>query len=120
MSYWDIDKIKYIGNQDLTSGSSFHYYNPEEVIAGKKMKDWLRFSVAYWHTFDQRLIDPFGDGTAIRPYDKYIDPMDNALAKVEAAFEFYDKLGVNYFCFHDRDLAPEGTPCARPMLTWIK
>lgn len=109
MSYWDIDKIKYIGNQDLTSGSSFHYYNPEEVIAGKKMKDWLRFSVAYWHTFDQRLIDPFGDGTAIRPYDKYIDPMDNALAKVEAAFEFYDKLGVNYFCFHDRDLAPEGT-----------
>ncbi len=72
------------------------------------MKDWLRFSVAYWHTFDQRLVDPFGDGTAIRPYDKYTDPMDNAMAKVEASFEFYDKLGVDYFCFHDRDLAPEG------------
>ena len=72
------------------------------------MKDWLRFSVAYWHTFDQRLVDPFGDGTAVRPYDKYTDPMDNALAKVDYAFEFYDKLGVDYFCFHDRDLAPEG------------
>ncbi len=72
------------------------------------MRDWLRFSVAYWHTFDQRLVAPFGDGTAIRPYDKYTDPMDNALAKVDYAFEFYDKLGVDYLAFHDRDLAPEG------------
>src|SRR5699024_6906522 len=80
----------------------------DEVIGGKKMRDWLRFSVAYWHTFDQRLVDPFGDGTAIRPYDKYTEPMDQALAKVDYAFEFYDKLGVDYLCFHDRDLAPEG------------
>lgn len=106
--YWDFKKVGYVGNKTLTSGDGFHFYNPEEVILGKKMKDWLRFSVAYWHTFDQRLVDPFGDGTAIRPYDKYTDPMDNAMAKVEASFEFYDKLGVDYFCFHDRDLAPEG------------
>lgn len=109
MAYWQVNKIKYIGpHQSLKSDLGFRYYNPEEIIGGKKMKDWLRFSVAYWHTFDQRLVDPFGDGTAIRPYDKYSDPMDQALAKVDAAFEFYDKLGVNYFAFHDRDLAPEG------------
>ncbi len=72
------------------------------------MKDWLRYSVAYWHTFDQRLVDPFGDGTAQRPYDKITDPMDLALAKVDYAFEFYQKLGVQFFAFHDRDLAPEG------------
>lgn len=108
-NYWNgIDKIQYIGHQDKKSSFGFQYYNPEEVIAGKKMKDWLRFSVAYWHTFDQRLVDPFGDGTAQRPYDNYTDPMDLALAKVDAAFEFYDKLGVDYLCFHDRDLAPEG------------
>ncbi len=105
---WDMDKINYVGNSSLTSGAEFHYYNPDEVVAGKKMRDWLRFSVAYWHTFDQRLVDPFGDGTAIRPYDKYTDPMDNALAKVDYAFEFYDKLGNDFLCFHDRDLAPEG------------
>ncbi|HBF74898.1 MAG TPA: xylose isomerase [Lactobacillus sp.] len=105
---WDMDKIKYVGNSNLSSGAEFHYYNPDEVIGGKKMRDWLRFSVAYWHTFDQRLVDPFGDGTAERPYDKYTDPMDNALAKVDYAFEFYDKLGNDFLCFHDRDLAPEG------------
>ncbi|MFT8820449.1 MAG: xylose isomerase [Liquorilactobacillus nagelii] len=106
--YWKISKIKYIGNSDKKSQLGFQYYNPDEVIGGKKMRDWLRFAVAYWHTFDQRLVDPFGDGTAIRPYDKYTDPMDQALAKVDAAFEFYNKLGVDFFCFHDRDLAPEG------------
>ncbi|ETY72942.1 xylose isomerase [Lactiplantibacillus fabifermentans] len=108
-SYWkDVDKIQYVGHQDKKSGLGFQYYNPDEVIGGKKMRDWLRFAVAYWHTFDQRLVDPFGDGTAQRPYDHISDPMDLALAKVDAAFEFYDKLGVDYLCFHDRDLAPEG------------
>ncbi|WP_421017179.1 xylose isomerase [Furfurilactobacillus cerevisiae] len=108
MAYWNVDKVPYVGTSDLKSGLGFHYYQPDKVVAGKKMRDWLRFSVAYWHTFDQRLVDPFGDGTAQRPYDKYTDPMDQALAKVDAAFEFYDKLGVDFLCFHDRDLAPEG------------
>ena len=73
------------------------------------MKDWLRFGVAWWHTFDQQLVDPFGTGTAQRPwYGKYSDPEDEALAKVDYAFEFFQKLGVEYFCFHDRDIAPEG------------
>ena len=72
------------------------------------MKDWLRFGVAWWHTFNQELVDPFGTGTAHRPYYKYTDPMDQALAKVDYAFELFQKLGVEYFCFHDRDIAPEG------------
>lgn len=109
MAYWNVDKIKYEGPQKhLKPGMYFQYYNPDEVIMGKKMRDWLRFAVAYWHTFDQRLVDPFGDGTAQRPYDKYTDPMDLALHKMDAAFEFYQKLGVDFFCFHDRDIAPEG------------
>ena len=73
------------------------------------MKDWLRFGVAWWHTFDQELVDPFGTGTAQRPwYGKYSNAEDEALAKVDYAFEFFQKLGVEYFCFHDRDIAPEG------------
>ena len=109
MALWNIDKIPYVGRKGgAKEGLGFRYYDADKVVAGKKMKDWLRFAVAYWHTFDQRLVDPFGDGTAERPYDKYTDPMDLALAKVDYAFEFYTKLGVEYFCFHDRDIAPEG------------
>jgi xylose isomerase len=59
----------------------FHYYNADRVVAGKKIRDWLRFSAAWWHTFDQQLVDSFGDGTAHRPYCKYSDPMDQSLAK---------------------------------------
>ncbi|MFZ2625137.1 MAG: xylose isomerase [Propionibacterium sp.] len=105
---WAINKIPFVGTDTLEQGLGFHYYQPERVVAGKPMKDWLRFAVAYWHTFDQRLTDPFGDGSAQRPYDRYTAPMDLALAKVDYAFEFYEKLGVQFFCFHDRDIAPEG------------
>jgi xylose isomerase len=105
---WDVEPVPFVGTYKTEQGLGFHYYQPNRVIAGKTMADWLRFSVAYWHTFDQRLVDPFGDGTAQRPYDRYSDPMDLALAKVEYAFEFYRKLGARFFCFHDRDLAPEG------------
>ncbi|OZG58237.1 xylose isomerase [Bifidobacterium tissieri] len=109
MALWNIDKIPYVGRKGgAKEGLGFRYYDADKMVAGKKMKDWLRFAVAYWHTFDQRLVDPFGDGTAERPYDRYTDPMDLALAKVDYAFEFYTKLGVEYFCFHDRDVAPEG------------
>lgn len=107
--YYDFNKMEYIGNQKgLKAGDGFHYYNPGELIQGKKMSEWLKFSVAYWHTMDQRLVDPFGDGTAQRPWDKFEDPMEQALAKVDYMFEFLDKMNVEYFAFHDRDLAPEG------------
>ena len=110
MGLWDIDKIPYVGREKgPQEGLAFHYYDADKVVAGKKMKDWLRFGVAWWHTFDQQLVDPFGTGTAHRPwYGKYSDPEDEALAKVDYAFEFFQKLGVEYFCFHDRDIAPEG------------
>ena len=110
MGLWDIDKIPYVGrDKGPQEGLAFHYYDADRVVAGKKMKDWLRFGVAWWHTFDQQLVDPFGTGTAQRPwYGKYSNPEDEALAKVDYAFEFFQKLGVEYFCFHDRDIAPEG------------
>lgn len=110
MGLWDIDKIPYVGREKgPQEGLAFHYYDADKVVAGKKMKDWLRFGVAWWHTFDQELVDPFGTGTAQRPWHgKYSDPEDEALAKVDYAFEFFQKLGVEYFCFHDRDIAPEG------------
>ena len=110
MGLWDIDKIPYVGREKgPQEGLAFHYYDADKVVAGKKMKDWLRFGVAWWHTFDQELVDPFGTGTAQRPWHgKYSNAEDEALAKVDYAFEFFQKLGVEYFCFHDRDIAPEG------------
>ena len=106
MGLWNMDKIEYVGRGNgPKEGLGFHYYDADKVVAGKPMKDWLRFGVAWWHTFDH----PFGTGTAQRPwYGKYSDPMDEALAKVDYAFEFFTKLGAGFFCFHDRDIAPEG------------
>lgn len=109
MSLFDFEKVQYLGNSELNAGKGFNYYNADELVAGKPMKEWLKFSVAYWHTMDQRLTDPFGDGTALRPWDNVTDPMEQALVKVDYMFEFMDKLGVEYFAFHDRDLAPEGS-----------
>ena len=96
MGLWDIEKIPYVGREKgPQEGLAFHYYDADKVVAGKKMKDWLRFGVAWWHTFDQELVDPFGTGTAQRPwYGKYSNAEDEALAKVDYAFEFFQKLGV--------------------------
>lgn len=87
---------------------AFKYYNPHEVVNGKTMKEILRFSVAYWHTFTADGSDPFGAGTMERPWNSYTG-MDLAKARVEAAFELFEKLGVPFFAFHDRDIAPEGS-----------
>lgn len=103
----NVQNIPFVGTKDLSSGFGFHYYNPDEMVGGKKMRDWLRFSVAYWHTFGQELNDIFGDGTAIRPWHQFTG-MDLAKARVDASFEFFAKLGVDFYCFHDRDIAPEG------------
>ncbi|WP_088032291.1 xylose isomerase [Evansella clarkii] len=107
MAYFtNIDKIKYEGSNS-TNPYAFKFYNPSEKIGDKTMEEFLRFGVAYWHTFTADLSDPFGAGTAARPWDKF-SGMDLAKARVEAAFEFFEKLGVPYFCFHDVDIAPEG------------
>ncbi|SNS74257.1 D-xylose isomerase [Anaerovirgula multivorans] len=107
MSYFkNINKVTFEG-PNSTNPFAFKYYNPEEMIDGKRMEEFMRFSIAYWHTFVADGGDPFGEGTMIRPWDKYIG-MDLAKARVEAAFELFEKLNVPFFCFHDVDIAPEG------------
>ncbi|PYZ96483.1 xylose isomerase [Alteribacter lacisalsi] len=101
-----VEAVKYEGPQS-TNPHAFKFYDPQEKIGGKTMEEYLRFGVAYWHTFTEDLSDPFGTGTANRPWDNF-KGMDLAKARVEAAFEFFEKLGVPYFCFHDVDIAPEG------------
>lgn len=102
----NVPTIQYEGS-DSDNDFSFKYYNPTEVIGNKTMEEHLRFAVAYWHTFTMDGSDPFGGATMERPWDRYTG-MDLAKARVEASFEFYEKLGVPFFCFHDRDVAPEG------------
>ncbi|MBT2732210.1 xylose isomerase [Carnobacterium sp. ISL-102] len=101
-----MEKIKYEGAES-TNPFAFRYYNPEEVVLGKTMKEQLRFSVAYWHTFTNDGSDPFGKGVNQRDW-LTDDPMEMAKNRVEASFEFFEKLGVEYFCFHDMDVAPYG------------
>ncbi len=88
---------------------AFRHYNPDEIVEGRSMRDWLRFSVCYWHTFRGTGSDPFGAPTLQRPWDDGTDSLDNALTRVDVAFEFMSKLGVPFYCFHDRDVAPEGS-----------
>lgn len=107
MTYFSTVKdIKFEGSSSKNP-FAFKFYNPEEIIGGKKMEDVLRYAVSYWHTFTMDGSDPFGAGTMKRNWDQY-DGMDLAKARVDASFEFYEKLGVPYFCFHDIDIAPEG------------
>ncbi|GIX08101.1 MAG: xylose isomerase [Candidatus Poribacteria bacterium] len=103
----EVPKIQYEGPKSKNP-LAFKHYNPEEVVAGKPMKEHLRFAVAYWHTFRGTGQDPFGVGTMIRPWEDPQDSVANAKRRVEVAFEFMEKLGVPYYCFHDRDVAPEG------------
>jgi xylose isomerase len=104
--FGSVNKVAYEG-KDSKNPLAFKYYNPEEVIGGKTMKDILRFSVAYWHTFTADGSDPFGAATMERPWNQFTG-MDLAKARVEASFELFEKLGVPFFAFHDRDVAPEG------------
>jgi xylose isomerase len=101
-----VGKIKYEG-PDSKNPLAFKYYNPKKKILGKTMAEHLRFAVCYWHTFKGAGADPFGPGTMIRNYNLSDDPMDVARMTMEAAFEFFTKLGVDFWCFHDRDIAPE-------------
>jgi xylose isomerase len=103
----DIPKIKYEGLSS-TNPLAFRCYNENEMVEGKSMKDQLRFSVAYWHTMRGTGSDPFGPGTMLRPWEAAQDSVPNACNRVRVAFEFMEKLGAPFFCFHDRDVAPEG------------
>ncbi|MGL6113793.1 MAG: xylose isomerase [Cetobacterium sp.] len=102
----EISKIKYEGEKS-NNLLSFRHYNPEEIILGKPMKEHLRFAMSYWHTLTGGGNDPFGDATLIREWDS-LEPMEKVKMRVKAGFEFMEKLGIEYFCFHDKDIAPEG------------
>lgn len=101
----DIGKIAYEG-KNSTNPLSFKYYNPDEMIAGKPMKEHLKFALSWWHTMGGDGTDMFGCGTADKSWGES-DPSARAKAKVDAAFEIMGKLSIEYFCFHDRDLSPE-------------
>ena len=91
---------------------AFRWYDADRVVAGRRMEDHLRFAVAYWHSFAADGLDIFGSGTLDRPWHPTfapnMDPLTAANMKMDAAFEFFTKLGTPYYCFHDRDIAPEG------------
>ncbi len=101
-----INKINYEGPSS-DNPLSFKFYNPDKIIAGKSMKDHLRFSIAYWHSFCADGTDPFGNATMDFPW-KHTDKMVNAFQKADAAFEFFTKIGAPFYAFHDLDASPEG------------
>ncbi|MGI8490629.1 xylose isomerase [Pectobacterium sp. S5] len=102
-----IDKVRYEGSQSNNS-FAFRHYNPDQEILGKRMADHLRFAVAYWHTFCWNGADMFGVGSFSRPWQQSGDALELAKRKADIAFEFFQKLSVPYYCFHDVDVAPEG------------
>lgn len=106
--YFDkIPAINYEG-PDSDNPFAYRYYDPSHKIAGKTLKDWCRFAVCYWHTFRGTGADPFGPGTLVRPWEDGTDSVDMAVKRADVVFDFVSKLGLDFYCFHDRDVAPEG------------
>jgi len=102
-----IPKVQYEGPESRNP-LAFKHYNPQEVVEDKTMAEHLRFSVAYWHAFRNGCADPFGGPTRLMPWDDGSESLENAKNRVRAAFEFFEKIGIGFYCFHDRDVAPEG------------
>jgi xylose isomerase len=107
--FGDIKPIKYEG-PDSTNPLAYRFYDKDEVVAGKRMEDHLRFAVAYWHSFAWEGGDPFGGRTFDRPW--FGDGMDKAKLKADVAFEMFSLLGAPFYCFHDADVRPEGSSFA--------
>jgi xylose isomerase len=106
-AFAEIKKISFEGTQSKNP-LSFKHYNQSEIVEGKTMAEHLRFSVAYWHSFRNGNADPFGAPTRLMPWDDGSNSVENAQNRVRVAFEFMEKLGVPFYCFHDRDVSPEG------------
>ncbi|HEA30219.1 MAG TPA: xylose isomerase, partial [Leeuwenhoekiella sp.] len=102
----NVDKIAFEG-KDSKNPFAFKYYDENRTIAGKTLKEHLRFATAYWHTFNNTGADPFGPGTETFAWDKSDDPITRAKEKMDAAFEFMTKLGMPFYCFHDVDVVDE-------------
>ncbi|UVM70058.1 xylose isomerase [Pseudomonas alvandae] len=108
MSYFpDVQPIRFEGTGS-DSPLAFRHYDADKIVLGKPMREHLRMAVCYWHTFVWPGSDVFGAGTFKRPWQHAGDPMELAIGKAKAAFEFFSKLGIDYYCFHDTDVAPEG------------
>ena len=101
-----IENIKFEGKESKNP-LAFRYYDAEKVVHGKKMKDWLKFSMAWWHTLCADGGDPFGKATKAFPWSEGASPLDIAKRKLDAGFEFMQKIGIEYYCFHDVDLIDE-------------
>jgi xylose isomerase len=106
-----IKTIRYEGPAS-TNPLAFRHYHPGEVIDGRTMKELMRFSIAYWHSFRGVGGDPFGPGTMVRLWEKGTDPVSIAKTRMDAAFEFFTKMEAPFYAFHDRDIAPEGRTLA--------
>jgi xylose isomerase len=106
-AYPGIGKIEYEGKKSKNP-LAFRWYNPEEEVGGKQMKDHLRFAIAYWHSFCGDGSDPFGNATRIYPWKDATDS-DKSKWKLDAAFEFFTKIGAGFYCFHDTDIVGDGT-----------
>jgi len=104
--YFPVDPIAFEG-PGSTNPLAFKVYDADAWVEGRPMKDHLRFGAAYWHCMRNPLSDPFGAGTALTPWDDGSDSLDNALNRVQVFFEFLEKIGIDYYCFHDRDVSPE-------------
>jgi xylose isomerase len=104
-------RVAYEGAKS-TDPLSFRHYNPAEIIDGKALKEHLRFSIAYWHSFRGSGADPFGAGTINRPWERGGDAVSVARRRMDAAFEFFQCIEAPFYCFHDRDIAPEGRSLA--------
>ncbi len=107
----NISKVNFEGPESKNP-LAFRYYDPNELVEGKCMKDHLNFSAAYWHTMRMNGVDPFGSATMCRPWEGAVDDVANAQKRVRVFFEICEKLQMPYFCFHDRDVAPEGATLA--------
>jgi len=107
----DVPHIEYEGPKSKNP-LAFKHYDPEQKVEGKKLKDLMRYTVCYWHTFRGTGSDPFGSATLQRPWDDGTNSVRNAVKRVDAAFEFIEKLGCPFYAFHDRDVAPEGDTLA--------
>jgi xylose isomerase len=110
-AFTGIGKIRYEG-PGTKNMLAFRHYDADALVEGKPMRDHLRFAVSYWHAFRGTGADPFGPGTMVRPWENEADPLKMAVKRVDVAFEFLDKMGIDFYCFHDRDVAPEGATLA--------
>lgn len=110
-AFFDVAPIQFEGPKSANP-LAFRFYDENELVEGKSMKEHLKFACAYWHTMRMNGADPFGIGTMFRPWDDGSDSLENAQNRVRVFFEFCEKMSIPHYCFHDRDVAPEGATFA--------